>query len=53
MTEYKLTDEFIISGLQLAMLHFISGFDRDVTIIVENVLEHKVEKTEARNDNDY
>ena len=51
MTEYKLTDEYIISGVQLAMLHYITGFDEQATIIVENVLEHKVENTEGRNDN--
>lgn len=48
MTQYKLTDEFIISGMQLAMLHYITGFDEQATIIVENVLEHKVENAEAK-----
>lgn len=48
MTQYDLTDEFIISGVQLAMLHFITGFDEQATIIVENVLEHKLEHTEGK-----
>ena len=48
MTQYKLTDEFIISGVQLAMLHYITGFDEQATIIVENILEHKVEHVEGK-----
>ncbi len=51
MTQYKLTDEFIISGVQLSMLHFLTGFDEQAGIIVENILEHKVDNTEGNNDN--
>lgn len=46
MTEYHLNDEFIISGVQLSMLHFLTGFDDQATIIVEAVLKQKVEAKE-------
>ena len=43
MTQYKLTDEFIISGVQLSMLHYLTGFDEEATIIVEAILNQKVD----------
>lgn len=46
MTEYSLNDEFIITGIQLSMLHFLTGFDDQATIIIENVLKQKVKEDE-------
>ena len=42
MTEYLMTDRFIISGIQLGMLHMLTGYDEQATEIVEMVLQEKV-----------
>ena len=46
MTSYMMDDHFIITGLQLGMLHMLTDYDAQATEIVENVLTHKVEAKE-------
>ena len=46
MTAYKMSDRFVIPGLQLGMLHMLTDYDDQATEIVEKVLEHKMEASE-------
>ena len=43
MTQYNLNDQFTISGVQLSMLYFLTGFDEQAKIIVNGILEQKVD----------
>lgn len=46
MTAYNMSDRFVITGLQLGMLHMLTEYDDQATEIVEKVLEHKLEASE-------
>ena len=43
MTSYRMSDCFVITGLQLGVLHMLTGYDDQATKIVENVITQKIE----------
>ena len=44
MTSYLMSDRFMITGIQLGLLHMLTDYNDRATEIVEEVLKQKMEE---------